>query len=151
MLMHRLKERTYLDAEGKATTDEAEGVSLLGIQDDEITAEQAHAAGLVKSMPEEKAAPEAKMLFYNAEGKKVAEGSSDIAVQFLDNDPNRPDAPKAAGAAAEPAADAEDQGDGLDGMKKADLADLAESEGVDLSEAKNNADRVAAIRAAREA
>lgn len=140
MAVHTLKERTYLDAQGKATTDESKAATLLGVEGDEITMEEAAAAGLVKEAPETPEAPEPVMLFYDAEGKRVAEGSPAVALQYLDSDPNRPDAPKA----AEPT-----ENDGLDAMKKADLEQLAADEGVDLSEAKNNKDRVAAIRAAR--
>ena len=44
---------------------------------------------------------EAVMQFYDAEGKKVKEGSTAAVVQDLSNDPNRPDAKKAEKAADE--------------------------------------------------
>lgn len=44
--MHRLAGRTYLRADGQATTDETEALSLLGNEGDEIPEEQAIQIGL---------------------------------------------------------------------------------------------------------
>lgn len=138
MPLHTLKERTYLDADGKATSDESAAQSLLGIEGDEITMEQAYSAGLVKTepKPEEEAAP--TMLYYDAEGKRVKEGDANVASQYLDNDPNRPDAQAASGA---------DAGD-LNAMTKAELVALAEERGVKVGGNQNKADYIAALEAA---
>lgn len=142
MLMHALDKRTYLDADGKATTDESKGVSLLGIEGDEITMDAAYSAGLVKTEPTADEAPAAKMLYYNQDGKRVAAGSADARFQYLDNDPTRPDADKASSTAQESA------GDDYDSMKKDDLRTLAERRGVELDDNAKVAEIREALRAA---
>jgi hypothetical protein len=143
MPLHKLDARTYLDAKGKATTDEAKAVSLLGIEGDEISAEQAFSAGLIKDEPKPGEVSGPKMLYYDANGKRVSEAAPG-GTQFLDNDPTRPDAPK-----PEVAPAVGEAGDGSDysKLKKADLMALANQRGVEVA-----ADaKVADIRAALEA
>ena len=59
---HRLSERTYLDANGHATTDRTQGVTLLGPAGRVIPVAAARLAGLTKSeqpKPDKAEAPEA--------------------------------------------------------------------------------------------
>lgn len=46
--MYHLEERTFLDKEGKATTDQEKAETLLGIAGDEISEEAAKGAGLME-------------------------------------------------------------------------------------------------------
>lgn len=141
MPLHTLTgERVYLDADGKATEDEAKGVSLLGIKGDDIPMEAAYAAGLVKNEPKQEQASEPKMVSYDQDGKRVAADSPNARFQYLDNDPTRPDAPPA----GEPAA----AGDSYDDMKKDDLRALAEERGVEVASDARVADIREALRAA---
>lgn len=130
MPVHKLEKRTYLDADGKATTNESNGRSLLGIEGDEITEQAAYDAGLLKKAPDEaEAAPEAQMRYYNADGKRVKAGSADAVTQYLDNDPSRPDAPKARDASA-------DANPSYDSMKGDDLKAAMDERGLDYSDMK---------------
>lgn len=143
MPLHSLKERTYLDASGKATTDESKAVSLLGIENDEITLEQAYAVGLVKDEPKpaEVAAP--VMQYYGPDGKR-ADAPVSGGTQFLSDDPTRPDA-----VAPESPAPADGQQD-YSSLKKADLLALAEERDVELPADAKVADIRAALSAADE-
>lgn len=156
MPLFTLEERTYLDVKGKATTDESKAATLLGIEGDEILAEQAYSAGLLKDKPKAEEAPEPKMLFYDANGKQVKEGDPAAASQYLENDPNRPDSPeRKAHAEAQAAAvsgeapeefdlEATNYGD----LKKAHLVAIAESRGVEPDGGQNREHYIAALEAA---
>ncbi len=146
MPTHTLKTRTYLDADGKATIDETLGRSLLGIEGDDITMEQAYAAGLVKTEPQPEEVPDAQMLYYDAAGNRVSQPASG-GFQYLDNDPTRPDASRP-GEAANSESQAPAEPDDLDSMKKADLLALAEERGVELPDGAKVAEIRAALRAA---
>lgn len=56
---HRLAEKTWLDADGKATTDRVQGVTLLGPEGRVIPIEAARRAGLVEEKVREPEADKA--------------------------------------------------------------------------------------------
>ena len=169
MPTYKLKKRTYLDAEGKATTDESKGVSLFGIEGDDVLAEDAFRAGLLDKEPKTEEEPEPQMVYYNREGKRVKADDPDVAVQYLDNSPDRPDSPERAALAAHQAereaikpgpSSAEAQAAAAEeaakpvnyaNLNKADLVELAEKRGLEPEGGQTRQHYIDALTAADEA
>lgn len=167
MPLFTLKERTYLDADGKATTDPAKAASLLGIEGDEILAEAAFAAGLTDKEPKATEPKEPKRVYYDSQNRVVPEGDPMAVRMYLNDDPTRPDSPEMKAQAeaekeaakAEPgpssaealaAAQSEDE-DAYSGMTKAELVAMAESRGIKPEGGYKKDDYIAALTAADQA